>query len=502
MSRPGLVRPAFVIALLTVLLVAVTGLLELTVAARNAIRTAALEVDLVSWSMEQEIVRLATAKPGAALSVIASNPRLRETMIDGLVRAPSIVEIGVIDPAGVVAAHTVEERIGAEAVSSPELPESPGFFRAATILWTLKKIPSTYQSDTNLMLGDRPFATIRVVVAGAFLWEAVKSGVTRGIGVALVVSALGILVGLGFYRVTSGRIRILERGVAAIRAGRYDESPLPEAGIGEFARLATELNLLARQIRDRSGGAGVGEDGRADGESRTIVELSRMVSGVTHEIGNQLYSVQLALNPLREAERLRADEVRKLADDAVETVDQLDRTVRGFLKMVRMRPLAVARHSPARFLGEVRADLAADAAVAGVDLDVDAPPELVDAPFDAEVVKQALQNLVRNSIEALDGREGKVVLRGRIDGSDLVIVVDDDGPGFPAAAAGRAFDLYFTTKEGGSGIGLALVHQAAERHGGSVSVGTSPRGGATVTLRLPLGPAEEGAAPPAAGSVG
>jgi nitrogen fixation/metabolism regulation signal transduction histidine kinase len=127
----------------------------------------------------------------------------------------------------------------------------------------------------------------------------------------------------------------------------------------------------------------------------------------------------------------------------------------------------------------------------------DGPELTVDA--DPDQLEQLLINLVKNAAEAAPGAAAGVRLSwSRIEkpSAAVEIRVDDDGPGLPPSA--NLFVPFFTTKPGGSGIGLVLCRQIAEAHGGTLSLANRPEGGCRATLRLPFGAPAQPSAPPAA----
>ncbi|RPJ43712.1 MAG: sensor histidine kinase, partial [Candidatus Latescibacterota bacterium] len=254
-------------------------------------------------------------------------------------------------------------------------------------------------------------------------------------------------------------------------------------GIGEFGRLAEELNRLGEQVRrERESGSApiAGID-----ESRTIAELGRMAAGAAHQLGNRLQGVHMDLRSLQHAERLSSEEVRDRAKEAVSALESLDRVVRGFLKMARIRPLAPEMVPLDDLLREVHRQLRQEAALAGIEIVIGpSSPEAV-AFVDPEVVRQAMTNVIRNSIQAIGDRGGRIALAAAAEGDEVRLSIADDGPGMPPEVVERAFELYFTTRGDGHGIGLPLVRQAVERHGGRALLRSDVGKGTEVTLVFP-----------------
>ena len=104
-------------------------------------------------------------------------------------------------------------------------------------------------------------------------------------------------------------------------------------------------------------------------------------------------------------------------------------------------------------------------------------------------MRRAIGNILRNAVEAMNGTGMLDVVVSERD-AGVEVVVADHGPGIPAERKARIFDPYFTSKSDGTGLGLTLVRQTVEAHGGSIRVSDTPGGGATFRLWLPLSGAE------------
>ena len=106
-------------------------------------------------------------------------------------------------------------------------------------------------------------------------------------------------------------------------------------------------------------------------------------------------------------------------------------------------------------------------------------------PLERTRIERALQNLIENAIDAA-GENGSVWVSSRDDPHSTVVVIEDDGPGFLAEERTRVFELFWTNKRGGTGLGLPLARRAIESHGGELEILDRPGGGARVVVHLPI----------------
>src|SRR5260370_9034342 len=124
----------------------------------------------------------------------------------------------------------------------------------------------------------------------------------------------------------------------------------------------------------------------------------------------------------------------------------------------------------------------------------EAGEDRVGVRMDADVVKQAILNVVLNGVQAMrDG--GSLRIAARRDGDGALVSVRDQGPGIPADIRDKVFNLYFTTKKDGSGLGLAMAYRLVQLHHRSVEFTSVPGQGTTFYLRLPLAESVAGSEP-------
>jgi signal transduction histidine kinase len=218
--------------------------------------------------------------------------------------------------------------------------------------------------------------------------------------------------------------------------------------------------------------------------SERLAAVGTMAAGLAHEVRNPLNSASLQLTLLerRLARGEAPGQVLPIAEIIKGEIDRLDRLVRDFLAFSQPRPLDAVPVEVPKLLEGLRELIAPLAQAASVEVEIDLAPDLPPIAGDAERLRQVLLNLTRNSMEAMQGRSGRLTLRARRDGDAVELDVEDDGPGFSEELP--VFDAFFTTKEQGTGLGLPLVHRIIQDHGGTIRVDSHP-GRTCFTLRLP-----------------
>jgi PAS domain S-box-containing protein len=216
-----------------------------------------------------------------------------------------------------------------------------------------------------------------------------------------------------------------------------------------------------------------------------LADLGRLTSGVAHEVKNPLNAMTIHLELLRGNLPPDSAEARESLEVIGKEIRRLDRVVQGFLKFVRPQELRLQRVDVTALLQDVAGLVEVEAAQAGVRLVTDVAPRTDATMADADLLRQALVNLVQNAIQAMpDG--GTVTLRAApgLEGQ-LELAVEDQGVGIPEEDQDKVFRLYYTTRPDGNGIGLALVYRAVQMHGGTVCIRSTVGRGTTVTITLP-----------------
>jgi signal transduction histidine kinase len=224
------------------------------------------------------------------------------------------------------------------------------------------------------------------------------------------------------------------------------------------------------------------------GRIQTSVARERaFVSDASHELRTPLTMLRTELD-LIARDRPTGAALQTATGSAIEETDRLTRLADDLLLLARADhgrlPLRRASVGAAELLGQAGERARHGASEAGVDVTVDASPEL-HVDVDAERVLQALDNLVAN---ALRHARGRVALIARADGERVELHVTDDGPGFPAQFLPQAFERFARADAGrtddGAGLGLAIVRTIAEAHGATAHAANRPQGGADVWIAV------------------
>ncbi len=220
--------------------------------------------------------------------------------------------------------------------------------------------------------------------------------------------------------------------------------------------------------------------------SRRLAAIGRLTSGVAHEVKNPINAIVVHLEVLREKLREMDPAARRHMDIIGNEIQRLDRVVQTLVDFTRPVELRLSETDLRRMLEEVVALAAPEAERHGVAITQDLPAEPLIVVVDADLVKQAVLNVVINGVQAMPGG-GELKLAAARDNGSAAIDVRDSGPGIPPEIRDKIFNLYFTTKQAGSGIGLAMTYRVMQLHNGSVEFESRAGEGTTFHLRLPLG---------------
>jgi signal transduction histidine kinase len=220
--------------------------------------------------------------------------------------------------------------------------------------------------------------------------------------------------------------------------------------------------------------------------SERLAALGRITAGVAHEVKNPLNSMRLWLENLKES--LPADQ-ESGAQQAVgvldKEIDRLDAVVKRFLDFTRPMEIRLEATQLSQLLPEVLEIAEPQLRKANIQLAQLLPIDVPEVYVDRALLKQAVLNLVLNAAEAMpNGGQLRLVLSRRSEMAE--ITVSDTGKGIPPENKQKIFQLFFTTRPGGSGIGLASAFRIVQLHNGSIDFTSEVGRGTTFRIELPL----------------
>jgi signal transduction histidine kinase len=303
-------------------------------------------------------------------------------------------------------------------------------------------------------------------------------------GFALVILLLGATVLYAAVNLAGHLSRQLSRPIDELVGWTQlirRHEPLPPPG-APATRGAPEFEALRQALRELAAALAVARERELEAERlRAFREVARRVA---HEIKNPLTSMRIAVDQLQRANG-RTDGRPDMAIQvlAAET-DRLDRLAKEFADFGRLPEGPQSEVDIVELLEELgRTSVPNGVAVR---LSAHCAQRTVFGHY--EPLRRAFANLYRNASEAMRGQGGgggaiDVTVTG--DGAGLTVTIADHGPGIPAELRQRVFEPYFTTKDDGTGLGLALVRVTLEAHRGTISVSETPGGGATFAIVFP-----------------
>jgi two-component system sensor histidine kinase PilS (NtrC family) len=223
--------------------------------------------------------------------------------------------------------------------------------------------------------------------------------------------------------------------------------------------------------------------------SERLADIGRVAAGLAHELRNPVAAMSGSIELLRSGLELAPEEAR-LMDIVTREAVRLNTLVTRFLEYARPTVPRRAATDLARVAGDTLEVFANDPAAASIRVErqLDAAP----CRCDPDLLRQVLWNLLANAAHAAQQRHAEPAGRGAVTvrtGHDADgwawLEVEDDGAGIPLQDLPRLFTPFFTTKERGSGLGLATVQRLVDAHQGSITVGNGSAGGARFVVRLP-----------------
>jgi signal transduction histidine kinase len=498
------------VSLIVGLAVVALSVLHVTSVARVLLRETWARGDLLADTiyLRAEGVVAGQADPWAA---ITADGGLR-TILRSSGLASNVTYAAICNVDGLAVAAWVPDLEGKRLARADEL-------KVLTDASSLQQLVGIYSSGAAmlevrkpLLLGTEQFGTIRVGVSTLLVRQELNGELWR-VGVASLVALLiAVVVSASFAQLILRPIHVIRSGLTRLGRGEFDvRLDLPQQD--EFGELGSFFNAVSAQLsadRLQPGGPQAAEAGRPDREaalltySRKLVALGRLTAGVAHEVKNPLNAMTIHLELLKQklAGAMRGRAAGSGAESAAEgprtdaepvlehvriigaEIQRLDQVMQGLLRFTRSEDLKPQTLSLAALVEEVVGVIRPECDAARVTVVVEGVDRLPPITGDPTMLRQALLNLALNARQAMPNG-GSLRISATARAKRVDISVEDTGIGIKPEHLSRIFDLYFTTREKGSGIGLSMVYRTVQMHDGEIEVQSTEGRGTTFRISLP-----------------
>ena len=295
---------------------------------------------------------------------------------------------------------------------------------------------------------------------------------------AVIIFSLILVIPTGIY--FAGRTRrqlgSLLTGVARVAQGDFSHK-VNIAGPGEFSDLADSFNNMMRQLNDYRDRLVISEK---------IAAWQSIGRKIAHEVKNPLTPISIAADDLRHSYHENRNDFDKILDDSTRTIkneiNRLRKLIDEFSQFAKMPPPEISRFEIDPWLKEIEILFGEDTGGSQIKIDNQFPHKTINA--DSDQLRQVLINLIKNSRES--GASEVNVILNETDPGTLTILIEDNGPGYSDNILRDGIVPYFSTHEGGSGLGLVICQRIIHDHDGRFILTNRQKGGARAEIRLPL----------------
>jgi signal transduction histidine kinase len=274
------------------------------------------------------------------------------------------------------------------------------------------------------------------------------------------------------------RLKYVQRAAEGVAKGDYDaiehissDDPISVLMRSAFMNMADELDTRQKQLI----------------ESRKLVSIGTLTSGIAHELNNPLNNVSLTADTLlEELEEMPREEMRELLEDIISEIARASDVVRNLLDFSRSEQRTLSPLKMSTVINQTLKLVGNQLSLHSINVENRLPANLPEVPGDLHYLEQVFINLFMNAAQAMnDG--GTLKITGKEENETVRIDVADNGCGMDKETLNRIFDPFFTTKPvgQGTGLGLSIIHGIIKKHGGTIYAESEPGKGTTFTIHLP-----------------
>jgi signal transduction histidine kinase len=400
-------------------------------------------------------------------------------------RKKGIDEINIIDPEGEIIDSSDPEKIGKQRDLKKLSKEKgfkaiPGAKGAKGLSGTLVK---PYKLLVPVIIGDQQLGFVEINLLLDNIREIQHENFVRRLIATCIIFATGIFLAIFLARRYTQPIHRLASGVKKVSAGDLSVT-FPVETSDEIGELAENFNEMVEKLRERESLE------KRLYEAEHLSRVGQLASGIAHEIRNPLNYISLASDHLKsELETAcggkRAD-LSDLLEKIKEEVRRANYMVLNFMNYGRPLKIRPGEVSYCELLAKSLSVIQDRLEEQHISVVTDIPPDLPALKVDAELMRNCIVNFVTNGAQAMpDG--GKITLGASYDSEQglFSLTFADQGCGIEQDELGKIFQPYFTTKEAGIGLGLAITERIVREHGGSITVASETGQGTTFTVTIP-----------------
>ncbi|MEZ5286254.1 MAG: ATP-binding protein [Vicinamibacterales bacterium] len=478
---PLSIKQKQVLGVTTIVVLIVIGLsvLQIGTLVRVLLEQGAARAELVAASVVHQTSNALVSRE-TAYQDIRSSPTVLSAL-ESAMYSPEVLYAAIVDRTRTVVAANDPATVGRQLPRGEDLTRlvAASGYEQVRAVYTEGR---TLEWRQPLALGDEPFGEICIGLSTILIRQELdRSLVPAGLAVSL---ALLIAVGVSMLlaQVVLRPIHVIRSGLT--RLGRGELGKPLDLRDEEFRELGDVFDRVSAQLKDAVG------DARTRAQvadlTRRVASLGRLTAGVAHEVKNPLNAMTIHLELLKQ--KLASPDpmgASRHAEVIGTEIRRLDDVVQGFLKFVRPEDVTLAPVKVKSLIGAVLEAVAPEAERAHVTSEHACQDAALAIEGDESLLRQAFLNLAQNAIQAMPrGGRLRVACSVARDGR-VEIRVQDTGDGIAPEHLARIFDLYFTTKKRGSGIGLSLVFRTIQLHNGDIDVESTLGTGTTFVIKLP-----------------
>ncbi|MFW6163326.1 MAG: sensor histidine kinase [Planctomycetota bacterium] len=220
-------------------------------------------------------------------------------------------------------------------------------------------------------------------------------------------------------------------------------------------------------------------------EQDRLASIGRHVGYLLHQVRSPVVTMGLLARSVRRRAELE-DAQREKIDQIIDQASKVEEMLNHCLDYLRPTQAGAERVNVPNLVEWVSDELGPEADQAQVTLELDLCEGLPVIFGHRRMLREALLNVVRNAVEAASDSEGHVTVKARAEGDQLILEVEDDGGGVPREVVEEAFEPFVTTKDSGTGLGLALARKVVEGHRGAIDIESEEAQGTRVRMQLPI----------------